>query len=92
MGVDGEVPQEGNAEIQGPKRKVIRDESEDAGLRSGIMELAPGGSRRNRLPCRALSAFHKDLCICATNVAVTKPSDTGRWLPLWWKTVERRSQ
>ena len=29
MEVDGEVPQEENAEIQGPKRKVIREESEE---------------------------------------------------------------
>ena len=55
--VNGKAPWDEGAEVQIPKRKVVRVESEEnAGLCERIIELEPGGSRRNKF--RAKRAQH----------------------------------
>ena len=81
--VDGEAPQVENAEIQSPKRKVIRVGSEETQHRK---------KQRIYPLCRVPSANHEDPFIGARIDAVKKLSGTGRLRRWWLNKVEEPTQ
>ena len=78
--VDGDAPSEDGAEIQSPKRKVIRVEPEET---QDYVRDALNLSRtkqKKQVSCQARSASHKGPCFGVTLNALTKPSDSGSLL------------
>ena len=74
--VDGNTLGDESAEVQSPKRKVIRVESEKTQdyVRESF-ELELGGSRRNKFRAKRDQHPTKASCFGVTIAAVTKPSD-----------------
>ena len=66
--VDGKSPSDEGAEIQSPKRKVIRVESEETqGLCERIIELEPGRSRRSQFRIKRDQHRKKGQCFGCDN-------------------------
>ena len=92
MEVDGKVRQKEDAEIQSPKRKVIRVESEETqDYDRESLNLSPEGAEEIGFVLSALS-IPRGLWKGATTASVKTPSVTGTRLPLWRKMMARRTQ
>ena len=92
MEVDGKVLQEEDAEIQSPKRKVIRVESEETQDNDWeSLNLSLEGAEEIGFVLSALS-IPRGLWKGATTGSLKKPSVAGTQLPSWRKMMERRTQ
>ena len=80
---ESEAPWEEGEEVQRPKRKVIRVESEETQDYVREEQRVRNMRKRKRGPSyRARSAFHKSPCFVATVDAVKRPSVSGSLR--WW--------